>query len=81
MYINNRWYTETEVKAYVDKLIEENEKLKEMLEIAVEDIETALTQEKCLICGLDYCNDESVCEWRYKDEALKLIGEDGDTNA
>ena len=32
MYINGRWFTETKVKAYVDKLIEENEKMKERRE-------------------------------------------------
>lgn len=91
MYINNRWYTETEVKAYVDKLIEENATLKEMLKAAVEDIvwlnehtidgegqcliETATDMETCLACPLNV-NNSHICGWKHQVEALALIGEE-----
>lgn len=92
MYINNRWYTETEVKAYVDKLIEENATLKEMLKAAVDDFKALGTQaeDEYGRCSLndsvcDYCvlgggNLADDCQWRYADKALKLIGEDGERN-
>lgn len=47
--------------------------LKRLLKLAYEDITTAITEEKCLICGLDYCGNDTVCKWRYEDEVLKAI--------
>lgn len=102
MYINNRWYTETEVKAYVDKLIEENEKMKTLLKAAMCAIKGIADREREihvdeLCCG--YCEYDSPltesgemlyecpgCEcndcfkWKHQDEAMELIGEDGEQN-
>ena len=84
MYINNRWYTETEVKAYVDKLIEENEELKELLKAAVKCIDKKVTCNlgNCDKCASepDYCDYDSCFIWKYRAEALALIGEDGERN-
>lgn len=91
MYINNRWYTETEVKAYVDKLIEENATLKEMLKAAVVDIRYLINHaerngkacDRCkygneMYCYADDCSNDA--KWRHEAEALALIGEDGEQN-
>lgn len=67
MYINGRWYTETEVKAYVDKLIEENEELKELREIfAKADIGKATPKDY-----LDLLN-----EWAEMKKLLKAAVDD-----
>lgn len=84
MYINNRWYTETEVKAYVDKLIEENEKMKTLLKSAIKilDIYGGCIETACSECtsSFDKCDYDDYFRWKHMDEALKLIGEDGERN-
>lgn len=49
MYINNRWYTETEVKAYVDKLIDENAALKEENSVILHETDRIIKEKGKLI--------------------------------
>ena len=49
MYINNRWYTETEVKAYVDKLIDENAALKEENSVILHETDRLIKEKGKLI--------------------------------
>ena len=57
----------------------ENDELKRMLKLAVEDFETAMIEEKCKVCALEPCDYDEICKWRYHDEAMKLLG--GSENA
>ena len=49
MYINGRWYTETEVKAYVDKLIDENAALKEENSVILHETDRLIKEKGKLI--------------------------------
>ncbi len=46
---------------------------KRLLKLAADDIETAMTEEKCKLCGLDYCGNDTICKWRYADEVEKFL--------
>lgn len=105
MNINGKWYTETELEAYVatmehklatleDKLESDNRQISEydhelrqakrLLKAAVEDINAAEACDTCeyypVINGAE-CQKDDCYKWRYADEALKLIGEEGGNNA
>lgn len=74
------------------KKSEQIAKYKSLLKLAVEDFNKSLgamytcpyckyverKREVCASRKEQYCGD--ICEWRYADEALKLIGEDGEQN-
>ena len=49
MYINGRWFTETEVKAYVDKLIDENAALKEENSVILHETDRLIKEKGKLI--------------------------------
>ena len=65
---------------------------KRLLNLAVEDFAESLgamytctyckyhhsKRETCAERETQYC--KGICKWRYADEALKLLGEDGDTD-
>jgi DNA repair exonuclease SbcCD ATPase subunit len=52
----------------------ENDELKRMLRLAVEDFETAMLEEKCKVCALEHCDYDEICKWRHHDEAMELLG-------
>lgn len=52
----------------------ENDELKRMLRLAVEDFETAMLEEKCKVCALEHCDYDEICKWRHRDEAMELLG-------
>lgn len=53
----------------------ENDELKRMLRLAVEDFETAMLEEKCNVCALEHCDYDEICKWRHHDEAMELLKE------
>lgn len=63
----------------ISELTEENQKLKDMLEVAVEDFDAIMQNEKCIVCSNcgDYknndCDYDDRCIWQHRDEALELI--------
>lgn len=61
-------------EAHIKRLEAENAELREFAAAAYRDMVTVMTEEKCKVCGLDYCNAETVCRWRYEEWAKKLIG-------
>lgn len=96
MLINGIELSEPEIraklKAMADEIVrlnevikrfdDENKELKRLLKQAVEDIGES---ECCWICighEVRNCAESRIycTEWKHKAEALKLIGEDGDTN-
>lgn len=52
----------------------ENDELKRMLRLAVEDFETAMLEEKCKVCALEHCDYDEICKWKHHDEAMELLG-------
>ena len=64
------------------KALEENAELKRLLKLAVEDIYWAMGDSACAICKFIRCgcNDSTPCTWRHLDEAIKLIGEENESN-
>lgn len=52
----------------------ENDELKRLLRLAVEDFETAMLEEKCKVCDLEHCDYDEICKWRHHDEVMKLLG-------
>ena len=95
IYINGRGMNAPELKAYISELEAENAELrakaesddrqiaeyKRLLKAAVADFRRAT--QGCIGIQCDSCPHTSThkgCVWRYADEALALIGEDGDTN-
>lgn len=52
----------------------ENDELKRMLRLAVDDFQTAMLEEKCNVCGLEHCDYDEICKWRHHDEAMELLG-------
>ena len=52
----------------------ENDELKRMLRLAVDDFQTAMLEEKCKVCDLEHCDYDEICKWRHHDEAMKLLG-------
>lgn len=100
MLIDNREYSEPELKSYIKGLLKriadaenlngelkkENEKLKSMLKLAVNELEASMDRDEYDCCDTCKHKDEQPChpsyncyEWEYKEQALKLIG--GDDNA
>ena len=58
---------------FIRDLMDELKEAKRLLKISLDDIETALTEEKCKVCGLDYCGVDTICKWRYADEVRKFF--------
>lgn len=60
----------------INELSEENQKLKDMLEVAVGDFDAIMQNEKCIVCS-NYknndCDYDDRCIWQHRDEALELI--------
>jgi hypothetical protein len=52
----------------------ENDELKRLLRLAVDDFQTAMLEEKCKVCALEHCDYDEICKWRHHDEAMKLLG-------
>lgn len=52
----------------------ENDELKLMLRLAVDDFQTAMLEEKCKVCGLEHCDYDEICKWQHQDEAMELLG-------
>lgn len=57
----------------------ENDELKRLLRLAVEDIDIVMTRNKHIVCKnlnreTDDCDYDDICVWRYQDEAMKLLG-------
>lgn len=60
----------------ISELTEENQKLKDMLEVAVEDFDATMQNEKCIVCrnyNNNNCDYDDRCIWQHRDEALELI--------
>lgn len=64
----------TEIDPITNALIEYIKDLKRLLRLAVDDLQTAMLEEKCKVCGLEHCDYDEICKWRYHDEAMKLLG-------
>lgn len=52
----------------------ENDELKRLLRLAVDDFQTAMLEEKCKVCALEHCDYDEICKWRHHDEAIELLG-------
>lgn len=81
MWIDNKELSETEVKSKIHKLEKENSELKEMLKLAVSELEATMYRDEYDCCDTCKHKDEQPChpsyncyEWEYKEQALKLIG-------
>lgn len=62
-----------ELDNLIRKANTENDELKRLLKLAVDDFETAMLEEKCKVCGLEHCDYDEICKWRHHDEAMKLL--------
>lgn len=94
IYINGRGMNAPELKAYISELEAENAELRAKVESANRQIAEYKRLLKAAVEGLDNCADKCICDycdsrcpfyyfgcvsgWKYRDEALALIGEDGD---
>lgn len=58
----------------INRLQSENDELKRMLRLAVDDFQTAMLEEKCKVCALEHCDYDEICKWRHHDEAIELLG-------
>lgn len=68
--------TVREIFRQISELTEENQKLKDMLEVAVEDFDATMQNEKCIVCrnyNNNNCDYDDRCIWQHRDEALELI--------
>lgn len=54
-------------------LADENRELKRLLKLAIDDFDLAMNIGKCDVCGNSCCEATSICKWRYKSEAMKLL--------
>lgn len=75
---DKHWNECRQIAHYEDEL----RKAKELLKAAVEDINAAEACDTCEyypVINSDMCQKDDCYKWRYADEALALIGEDGDT--
>lgn len=57
----------------------ENDELKRLLRLAVEDLDISMTRNKHIVCKnlnreTNDCDYDDICVWRYQDEAMKLLG-------
>lgn len=52
----------------------ENDELKRLLRLAVDDFQTAMLEEKCKVCALEHCDYDDICKWRHHDEIMNLLG-------
>lgn len=96
IYINGRGMNAPELKAYISELEAENAELRAKVESANRQIAEYKRLLKAAVEGFDNCADRCICDdcdsrcpfynfgcvsgWKHRDEALALIGEDGDTN-
>ena len=62
------------LEAEINRLQSENDELKRMLRLAVDDFQTAMLEEKCNVCALEHCDYDDICKWRHHDEAIELLG-------
>lgn len=52
----------------------ENRELKKILKVAINDLDYAMNVGKCDVCGnYSCCEATTICKWRYKEEAEKLL--------
>jgi hypothetical protein len=94
IYINGRGMNAPELKAYISELEAENEKLrakvesdnlqiaeyKRLLKAAVDDLNNIGSCKTCVKFG-DICRGcRTDYKWVHADEALALIGEEGERN-
>ncbi|HRR76959.1 MAG TPA: hypothetical protein P5191_09145 [Ruminococcus sp.] len=76
---DKHWNECRQIAHYEDEL----RKAKELLKAAVEDINAAEACDTCEyypVINSDMCQKDDCYKWRYADEALALIGEDGEQN-
>lgn len=60
----------------ISELTEENQNLKDMLEVACDDFDAVMGNERCIACANyngSVCDYKSPCVWQHRDEALELI--------
>lgn len=63
-----------ELDNQIRKANTENDELKQMLRLAVDDFQTAMLEEKCKVCALEHCDYDEICKWRHHNEAIELLG-------
>lgn len=96
IYINGRGMNAPELKAYISELEAENAELRAKVESANRQIAEYKRLLKAAVEGFDNCADRCICDdcdsrcpfynfgcvsgWKHRDEALALIGEDGERN-
>lgn len=75
------------LKAECDEMESENERLKLMLKLAVNELEASMDRDEYDYCDTCKHKDEHPChpsyncyEWEYKEQALKLIGGESNEN-
>lgn len=69
-------YLESGVDLYKHKvriLRDENRELKKILKVAINDLDYAMNVGKCAVCSNSCCEANSICKWKYKEEAEKLL--------
>ena len=65
---------EAEINQLQDVSDSENDELKRLLKLAVEDIGKLKNCEKYPFCGGCPKESEPLCKWKHRDEAMKLLG-------
>lgn len=55
------------------ELASENRELKKILKVAINDLDYAMNVGKCAVCSNSCCEANSICKWKYKEEAEKLL--------
>lgn len=55
------------------ELAGENRELKKLLKLAINDLDYAMNVGKCAVCSNSCCEANSICKWKYKEEAEKLL--------
>ena len=84
----NKDYSDAQTNTdYIWRKLQENEKLKEMLKLAVSELEASMDRDEYDCCDTCKHKDEHPChpsyncyEWEYKEQALKLIGGESNEN-
>lgn len=89
--LNDSRAVQNEQEIFIHELMGELEEAKRLLKAAVDDVYNSVNDVHCKYCSkwhtdqcqatshLD-CYIENKFKWRHADEALALIGQDGDTN-